>query len=54
MFDNIAKTIKKLEHIMIDCCSDSDKYEQVSERQKVKLNMLKKLNEKDDKSVQKI
>ena len=41
MIDNVAQTMKKLENIVIDCCSDSDKSDQLSERQKTRLDFLK-------------
>ena len=42
MIDNVAQTMKKLENIVIDCCSDSDKSEYLSERHKIRLEFLKK------------
>ena len=41
MVDNIAHTVKKLENIVIDYCSDSDKSEELSERKKIRLDCLK-------------
>ena len=54
MIDNVSKTMKNLENIVISYYSDSDKSEQLSNRQKIRLDMLKqKLNERDDKSAKK-
>ena len=54
IIDNITKTMKKLENILIDYHSVLDKSEQLSERQKIRFDMLKqKRNEREDNSVQK-
>ena len=41
MIDNIAQNMEKLENIVIGCCSDSDESEQLSQRQKTRLEFLK-------------
>ena len=46
MIDNIAKTMKELENIVIDYYSESDESEQLSERQQLRLEQLKKKKEK--------
>ena len=47
MIDNIASTMKKLENIVIDCYSESDKSETLSERQQQRLEILKQRREDD-------
>ena len=46
MIDGIEKNMNKLESIVIDCYSDSDESEQLSKRQQMRLELLKKKRKK--------
>ena len=45
MIDNITKTMKRLENIVVDYYSDSDESEKLSERQQQRLKILQKKRE---------